>query len=97
MCGKAIEEEEIYAPSINRIFRVRYFRFPIKGDDGKEVFFTHVMEDVTDARKAQEALVVSEERYRGIVETSADAIVSINEQREITQWNRAASTQPLRN
>jgi PAS domain S-box-containing protein len=32
----------------------------------------------------------SEERFRGLVETSADAIVSVDEERRIIQWNKAA-------
>jgi PAS domain S-box-containing protein len=32
----------------------------------------------------------SEERYRGLVETSTDAIVSVNIEGEIIQWNKAA-------
>jgi PAS domain S-box-containing protein len=38
-----------------------------------------------------QSMMISEERYRGLVETSADAIVSINDAREIVQWNDSAS------
>jgi len=38
-----------------------------------------------------QSLKISEERYRGLIETSADAIVSVNDSREIIQWNDSAS------
>ncbi|MBI5750108.1 MAG: PAS domain S-box protein [Nitrospinae bacterium] len=38
-----------------------------------------------------QSMMISEERYRGLVETSADAIVSVNDAREIVQWNESAS------
>ncbi len=38
-----------------------------------------------------QSMMTSEERYRGLVETSADAIVSVNYAREIVQWNDSAS------
>ena len=38
-----------------------------------------------------QSLKTGEERYRGLVETSTDAIVSVNDAREIIQWNDSAS------
>ncbi len=38
-----------------------------------------------------ESLKTSEEKYRGLIETSTDAIVSVNDAREIIQWNNSAS------
>ncbi len=47
-------------------------------------------QDVTDRIQAQEALRNSEERHRSVVETSNDAIVTIDDEGPICFWNRAA-------
>ena len=39
---------------------------------------------------AEQATRRAEARYRGIISTSADAIISIDEQHRITEWNRCA-------
>ncbi|MBI3600498.1 MAG: PAS domain S-box protein [Nitrospinae bacterium] len=50
-----------------------------------------ILTDITERKKMKESLKISEERYRGLVETSTDAIISVNEAREIIQWNDSAS------
>lgn len=42
-------------------------------------------------RQARELLVRSEEEFRGLVETSNDAIVTCGEDRRVRQWNSAAT------
>lgn len=46
--------------------------------------------DVTDSRKARQDLVLSEERYRLLFETSADAILKVHPDGRILRANRAA-------
>ncbi len=38
-----------------------------------------------------QSVMISEKRFRGLVESSTDAIVSVNDRREIIQWNDSAS------
>ncbi len=45
--------------------------------------------DITDLRRAQEALKESEERYRTLVESSRDAILMLDSQRRIVTYNSA--------
>ena len=45
---------------------------------------------ITQRKMAEEALKRSEEKYRELVNTSADGIVSIDQQGRIIQWNKAA-------
>ncbi len=58
MCRRVAVEaaaaDEISA--INRFFKVRYFQFPVKDKNRKNLYFTHVMEDITEAKRAEEEL-----------------------------------------
>ena len=57
-----------------------------KGKPGDFVF----IRDLTERKRTEEALWESEERYRSVVETAKDAIVSANSKGEIIFWNTAA-------
>lgn len=49
------------------------------------------IEELTDKQRLQRYLKESEERYRGLFETSKDAIISVDDKGTIIQWNEAAS------
>ncbi len=48
------------------------------------------MEEIADRTRAEEALRESEERFRTLVNTSTDAIISVNSEGEIAMWNQGA-------
>jgi|APSaa5957512622_1039677.scaffolds.fasta_scaffold07010_3 PAS domain S-box-containing protein len=50
-----------------------------------------LLTEIRERGETEKNLRQSEERYRVLVETSADAIISANEEMEIIQWNYAAS------
>jgi PAS domain S-box-containing protein/putative nucleotidyltransferase with HDIG domain len=55
------------------------------------IFGSHIQYTAQKRRETEEALQETEERFRTLVETSTDAIISINEKMQVIQWNRAAS------
>ncbi len=57
--------------------RPRWLRtliYPVKGEDGRLVETVLLLEDFTERKRAEDALKGSEERYRAVVEQSAEAI-----------------------
>jgi len=62
---------------------------PLFDREGKVIAFTNVARDITEAKKAEEALLESEEKFRGIVEQSSDGIVLVDREGVIVEWNGA--------
>jgi PAS domain S-box-containing protein len=52
---------------------------------------TLIIEDVTPRKKYQQMLEISEARYRGIVQSSGEAIIGMTPTGQISSWNPAAS------
>ncbi|HVU34845.1 MAG TPA: PAS domain S-box protein [Opitutaceae bacterium] len=53
-------------------------------------FYTAFMRDITDRKHAEEALRRSEARKSAVLETAHDAIVTIDQQGRIIEWNPSA-------
>jgi PAS domain S-box-containing protein len=62
---------------------------PVKDEEGETTEVILVHQDVTDERRAVEELRESEERARTIIETAADAIVTLDEESTILSANPA--------
>ena len=70
----------------------RYFRIkqvPTAFEDGNDGF-TFIAEDVTSRKKYEEMIRISEARYRGIVQSSGEAIIGNAPDGTIVSWNPAA-------
>lgn len=57
---------------------------------GKPLILT-IARDITERKKAEQELRESEDRYRSVVETAKDAIVSVDSKGSIIFWNTAAA------
>jgi protein-histidine pros-kinase len=69
--------------------------FPIEAtisqvETGGQRFFTVILRDVTERKRAEETLRETEARLAGIVGSAMDAIISVNERHEILVFNTAA-------
>jgi PAS domain S-box-containing protein len=58
--------------------------------DGEKRQFTGIMRDVSERKKAEEALRSSANQYRAVVDTAVDAVVIIDERGTIQSFNHAA-------
>ncbi len=56
---------------------------PLKNEKGKIAEVVSIVEDITDRRRVEEALLQSEKRYRQLIEMLPDAILTVNEGRII--------------
>ena len=59
----------------------------IRDKEGQLLGFTKVTRDFTDRKKSEEALQLSERRFRTLFEFSPDAIIATNQTGEITEVN----------
>jgi len=59
--------------------------------DAPRHFITQV-EDITDRKRAERALRLSEAKFSGIVSIAADAIISVDDEQHITIFNTGAET-----
>ncbi|HEV8420372.1 MAG TPA: PAS domain S-box protein [Actinomycetota bacterium] len=60
--------------------------------DGSVVQIVGIARDVTERKVAEDALRASEERTRLIIETASDAVVGMDTNGRITDWNRQAES-----
>jgi PAS domain S-box-containing protein len=92
MCLRAIEDmddkEEVYVPSLEKIFVVGFY--PVRDKEGNYLYSAHIMEDMTEEKRAMEALSESEEKFRNITASAKDAIIMIGNEGEVEFWNNAA-------
>jgi PAS domain S-box-containing protein len=65
---------------------------PIRDDAGRLLGFAKVTRDITERRKAQEALAESAALARGIIDTALDAFVQIDDTGTVLEWNPEAET-----
>jgi PAS domain S-box-containing protein len=65
---------------------------PVRDDTGAGALLVVEARDVTEARWAERALRASEARFAGIIAIASDAIISVDENFEITLFNQGAES-----
>jgi PAS domain S-box-containing protein len=67
---------------------VREFARTIRADDGRVLYYDGTIEDITDRRRAQEALTASEQRYRELFENAMDIVFTYDLRGNFTSVNK---------
>jgi PAS domain S-box-containing protein len=62
----------------------------IRDEAGRPAYFHGFLLDITERKRAEEALRASEERFRGVTDAATDAIVSAGSDGRLRSWNRGA-------
>jgi PAS domain S-box-containing protein len=82
----AAGEEEITVGAI--IYRLRVFS--VHDAQGGYLHSAHILENITESRRAEVALHDSEEKLHKITESAQDAIIMMGSDQRISFWNAAA-------
>jgi PAS domain S-box-containing protein len=72
-----------------RTITCRWINTPLKTDGGDVAGVLSMVEDVTERKRVREELQRSEHRYRSLVESARDAIITITPEGTFTSLNRA--------
>jgi PAS domain S-box-containing protein len=72
--GRVVGLESHWATHDGRTLYVRESARAVRGADGEIRFFEGTVEDITERRRAEEALRENEERYRAVVDQASDGI-----------------------
>ena len=81
-----VEAETPAHPEERRTYQHSYY--PRESEDGKVIGVSCIVQDITEARKAHEALHESEGRYRGLFESAIDMIHSVDADHRIDDVNQ---------
>jgi PAS domain S-box-containing protein len=87
---RALTEEE-QAPQDDGVHSYISVKAPLRDDNGQVHAVFGISTDITDLKRAQEALVESEERARLIVESALDAVIGIDSSGAVVDWSEQAA------
>jgi PAS domain S-box-containing protein len=85
--GESVSDVDCNIRGEKRHFRAKHV--PTAFEDGSDGF-TFIVEDITPRKKYEEMLRISEARYRGLVQSSGEAIIGNDPDGNIISWNPAA-------
>ncbi len=88
--GVSYETTEEHIAAGKQKLQVRVIKTPVRDASGQIIGTQGIFWDVTDQKRAEEALRTSELRTRLIIDTAIDAFVEMDSTGRITAWNPAA-------
>ncbi|MBO9574871.1 MAG: PAS domain S-box protein [Sphingobium sp.] len=87
--GRTFTEEEI-VPQDDGLHIYLSIKSPLRDNTGRVSAVFGISTDITERKRAEEALAASEERTRLVIETTLDALVMMDSEGMITGWNPQA-------
>jgi PAS domain S-box-containing protein len=88
--GQALVEEEVAPHADGKHHPYLSVKSPLRDRNGQVCGVFGISTDVTDSKRAEQALHESEERTRSIIDGALDAVVTMDPQGVITGWNPQA-------
>ncbi len=85
--GEQFERLETIPDQYGKAHTIVLRKVPLVDASGNNQGMVTVGSDITERLRAEQALKVSEERFRGIVQQSSDGILLIDERGTIIEWN----------
>ena len=82
--------ERLFKKKDGTIFPVEINVELVRDSHGNPLHIQSVVRDISERKEAERKLIESEEKYRSFVENSFDGITFVDEQGNVTEWNRAA-------
>jgi len=83
LAGEPVQDEYKIVRPDGSIRWIKHHANPIRDAQGKVTKYAGVLEDITDAHAAREALRQSEEKYRSLVRNIPDVVWSVDSQRRV--------------
>ena len=90
LTGEVLEKVEEHVKSDGERIYVQVLKTAVRDESGKVIGIQGMFWDVSDRKRAEEALRLSEERQRSIFEAALDCIITIDADGKIVEFNRAA-------
>jgi PAS domain S-box-containing protein len=82
--------EKRYIRKDGSTVHVMLSRAVLRGPDGAPHYYITQMEDISERKRAEHALRLSEAKFSGIISIAADAIISVDPHQRITIFNEGA-------
>ncbi len=88
---KPVSVEHIHFDKNNNPRNIEVHGYPVLDEEGNVIQMIEYCLDITERKKAERELEISEKFNKSITESAGDAIISLNDEGLVLSWNRAAT------
>jgi PAS domain S-box-containing protein len=90
--GRFVRFEAEHRGADGEVATVDFSLTPVRGEDGRVEFLIPEGRDISDRKRMEEALRLSEAKFAGIMSIASDAIIMVDESHRIVFYNQGAET-----